>query len=110
MLAYISGAGSTTPPVTAGSATPGFPAYVAEQNPMAIVETDELRDGRQVHVRVVCEDVLGVRMVPGLIGIAEVKVRLWSGISSDSTAWDFSLLAGESSNKVRIYIQSPVLP
>ncbi len=106
IIVYAGGAGSTVPPLPPGAPTPDSPVYTPEQTPGALVETDDVLG----HLRVYC-DVLSIRMIPGLIGIAEVKILLWPQISSDSTAWDLSLqAAGASTNKVRIYILSPVLP
>jgi uncharacterized protein (TIGR03437 family) len=106
ILVYAGGAGGTIPPLPAGSPTPDSTVYEPEQKHAALVETDDDLG----HIKDYC-DVLSMRMIPGLIGIAEMKVHLWPGIASDSTAWDLSLQTeGVSSNKVRIYIQSPVLP
>jgi len=57
-------------------------------------------------IRMMCT-VKSVRMVPGLIGIAQAQVVISPEISADSINWDFSI---NQSNKVRIYIKSAAAP
>ena len=103
VIAYIAGAGDTTPASVAGTPAPDSPVFNANQTFAAQVETDEPGQG---HIRMMCT-VKSVRMVPGLIGIAQAQVVITPEISADSINWDFSI---NQSNKVRIYIKSAAAP
>jgi uncharacterized protein (TIGR03437 family) len=98
VLVYVTGTGNSDPPIAVGAPAPADPPARLVGSPMVKIAQPGYENQANI-----CE-VESFTLAPGLVGVAQVRVRL---NADTSMGGDFSLwisAAGTDSNKVQLYL------
>ena len=96
MIVRVTGAGRTDPPLATGSPAPSGSAIQVRARPYV--------QSVQGPVSARC-DFESLTLVPGMVGVAEAKIRIPKWVSSDDIEWTLTFDFDDSAG-VRVYVDA----